>query len=348
MFGNPAVREFERTVSKMLGGAPVLGVNSGTSALISALKVLGIGPGDEVIVPAFGFVSTASSILSVGATPVFTDIRLHDYAFDPSKISEKVTDRTKAIIVAHLFGQGASGMGEILKIAAGKSLFVIEDAAQSFGAKIRIDGQDRFVGTLGDIGCFSFSSTKPLSAPGNAGAIVFQKKDALYETVDKGRTYGQQVIYRDHRVVGVNDILQELQAAALLVRFDFLDYWLAHRKKLAEYYTKQLVHIKDIILPETVEGNGHTWYRYTIRTARRDALFSHLTKGAGRRLFLQPTIYYPVPLPYLTVFHQEHKTGDFPMSEQAAAEVLSLPIYNITTMEDVQKTVESVKEFFQK
>lgn len=346
--GHPHVKAFEQALSQRFGGLPALGVNSGTDALILALKVSGIGPGDEVIAPAFSFISTVSCIPWVGATPVFVDIRPDDYAMDPKKIEEKITKKTKAILIAHLFGQPATGMAEILAIAKKHKLPVIEDAAQSFGARMKINEGWTPAGAIGDIGCLSFSSTKPFAAPGNGGAVII-KNPSLREEADRMRFYGARKHYYDYPTAGVNCKLHDIQAAALLAKLGFLEYWLGHRQRIASYYTQELNSAGDIILPTEQPDTSRIWYRYVIRTdaAKRDRLFSALMKAAGPYHPLQPTKNYPVPLPYFEMFrHLGHKSGDFPAADKVSKEVISLPITNYVAMPDAKRITDAAKNFF--
>ncbi len=346
--GHPHVGMFERELSKRFDEAPVLGTNSGTDALILALKVVGVSSGDEVIVPAFSYISTASCVSWIGATPVFADIRSVDFAIDPSKIEEKITKNTKVIIVAHLFGQPALGMKEIVSIAKKHNLFVIEDAAQSFGAEVEIDGEWKCAGAIGDIGCFSFSSTKPFAAPGNGGAIIFNTKNhALVEAADQMRFYGAKIHYYDYPTVGVCAKLQEIHAAALLAKMPFLDYRLKKRKDIADFYTKALSGIGSISLPEEGGGTRRTWYRYVIRVKERDNLFDYLKTTISYNQYLQPMKNYPVPLPYFSAFKKLGYTwGDFPVADRISSEVISLPLVNIVSLEDVENVCNSIKNFY--
>ena len=346
--GHPNVANFETELSKHFNGAPVLGVNSGTDALILALKVLGVTLGDEVIVPAFSYISTASCVSWVGATPVFVDICPADFAINPLKIKEKITKNTKAIIVAHLFGQPALGTKDIIDIAKQYNLFVIEDAAQSFGAEIEINGEWKHIGTVGDIGCFSFSSTKPFAAPGNGGAIIFNiKNQGLVEKADQMRFYGAKIHYYDYPVSGVCAKLQEIQAAALLAKMPFIDYWLKKRKDNAQCYTKTLFNVNNILLPQEGEKTKRIWYRYVIRTKDRNKLFDYLKTATDSNGHLQPMKNYPVPLPYFSAFEKlGYIQGDFPVADQLSSEVISLPLQNIISPEDVKNVCDSIKYFY--
>lgn len=343
--GHHYARRFEISLSEKLGNISALGTNSGTDALVLALKALKIGYGDEVIVPAFGCTPIASCVSWVGATPVFVDIQDGDYAVNPDGIEEKVTPRTKAIIVAHLFGQPSSRMKDILDIAKRTGLCLIEDAAQSFGAKIKTSSEWGFAGTVGDIGCFSFSPTKLLAAPGNGGAVVV-KDMHLKEDIDMMRLYGAKIRHYDYPIVGTCARLQEIHAAALLAQLPFLDYWLGHREKLARYYQEALSGIGDILLPREEEGTKRVWYRYVIRTKKRDELFSHLRRAFRSVPRLQPAINYPVPLPYFTVFESTQARENFPIAEQVSSEVLSLPLNDLMSLEDADTVCDAIKNFF--
>jgi len=347
-YGNQQhVKEFEKMLSTLFDSTYVSAMNSGTDALITALKILNIKNEDEVIVPAFGFISTASCISFVGATPVFVDIQLDDCSIDVAKIEERITPRTKAIIVAHLFGRPALGIINILSIAKKYGICVVEDAAQSFGAKILVNGEWKLVGTLGDIGCLSFSSTKPFSAPGNGGALLTQNR-ALHEEANKMRFYGAKVHYYDYTTSGGNYKMHDIQAAALLAKYRFYGHWLEHRQKIADYYSMELTGVGDLVLPQRFPNIAHIWSRYVVKTKQRDALFDYLlsvVKKFGQ--WERPLKNYPVPLPYFSVFkHLGHKRGDFPMADQFSQEGISLPISNYGSLNDAKLISNSVKEFF--
>lgn len=327
--GSPFVKVFEQAISKRLGGVPVLAINGGAEALIMALKTLGIGSDDEVIAPAYCSSPTISSILSISATPVFVDIRLSDYAIDPAEIEKKITERTKAILVVHLFGQPAFGMSEILKIAKRKSLPVIENAAQAFGATIKIDGKWRRVGTLGDIGCFTFYSTKPYINERGVSGIVFQSKEKLYAVAKK------------LRAKMTNGMPRETEITAILSRLKSFDQWLEKRRGLVEYYAQQLSGIRGIILPENHPETANTWYRYVIRTARCQALFEHLSRTVPMNNHFHLGAYF-------SALQKGHAPGDFPISEKVASEIISLPTSATNSQEHAFQVIQSIKTFFQK
>jgi len=344
--GHPNVKKLEEALAERSDGRRALCVNSGTDALILALKLLRVGPGDEVIVPAFSYVSTASCVSWIGAKPVFADICLDDYAVDPATIEANITPKTKAIIVAHLFGQPASGIEEIARIAKRRSLYLIEDAAQSFGAKIEINGEGKPVGAIGDIGCLSFSSTKPFAAPGNGGALIL-KDPALWEEGDRMRFYGARVHHFDYPTVGVNCKMHDLQAAALLAKLPFFDYWLGHRRRIAALYTKELAGIGDLVLPADIPGTERTWYRYVVRTKQRDALLNYLLGVTENNYFLQPSPEYPVPVPYFEVFRGlGYNVGDFPCAERLSHEVISLPLSQYVSIGYARKIAKAVRTFY--
>ena len=344
--GHPNVKKLEEALAERSDGRRALCVNSGTDALILALKLLRVGPGDEVIVPAFSYVSTASCVSWIGAKPVFADICLDDYAVDPATIEANITPKTKAIIVAHLFGQPASGIEEIARIAKRRSLYLIEDAAQSFGAKIEINGEGKPVGAIGDIGCLSFSSTKPFAAPGNGGALIL-KDPALWEEGDRMRFYGARVHHFDYPTVGVNCKMHDLQAAALLAKLPFFDYWLGHRRRIAALYTKELAGIGDLVLPADISGTERTWYRYVVRTKQRDALLNYLLGVTENNYFLQPSPEYPVPVPYFEVFRGlGYNVGDFPCAERLSHEVISLPLSQYVSIGYARKIAKAVRTFY--
>lgn len=342
--GRKYTHEFENYLSKRLS-ASVFGTTSGTDALILALKALKVGHGDEVIVPAFGCIPPASSISWVGAIPIFVDIRDDDYAIDPTVVEKKISPKTKAIIITHLFGQPTGRIKRILDIARQRRLFVIEDAAQSFGAKVEIDGKWNETGTIGDIGCLSFSSTKIFAAPGNAGAIIARDPHLIGE-IDRMRLFGTRTPYYDHPTVGISAKLQEIHAAALLAKLPFFEYWLEHRRKIAFYYMELLHNIGDIIFPQDRKKTERVWYRLVIRTQKRDLLFKYLHTSLRKKPHLNPMIHYPIPLPYFSAFKTDYKRGDFPISDQISSEVISLPLNNFMSKSDTKFVCQTIKIFF--
>lgn len=343
--GQSRTKEFEKWFSKELGNAAVFGVNSGTDALLLSLRALGVGTGDEVIVPAFSFISTASCVLWVGAVPVFVDIRLNDYALDPKAVEKKITKRTKAVILAHLYGQPASGTEEILSLAKRHNLFLIEDVAQAPLSEVKIDGAWRKTGTVGDAGCFSFAANKILGSVGNSGAIAI-KEDGRAVIADLMRLYGARRHYWEYPVAGLNNKMQEIQASALLVKTDFLNYWLDRRSMIAEIYNQNLKGIDGVVLPENIPNTRRVWYRYVIRASARNGLFGALKKKAGHKPHLLPSINYPIALPYLGVFQAyRNPRENFPCAEQAASTVISLPMNHAVTIKEAEDICRHINYF---
>lgn len=316
-----------------------VGVGNGSDALHISLLACGINVGDEVITTPFTFFATAGAIARAGAKPVFVDIEEDTFNIDPKKIEEAITEKTKAIIPVHLYGQTAD-MDSIIEIAKKYNLFVIEDAAQAIGAKYK----DRIVGEFGDAACYSFFPTKNLGAYGDAGMIVTNNDD-LAEKMRVIRVHGSKPKYY-HHILGYNSRLDEIQAAILNVKFKHLDKWIVQRRSIAQKYTD--------LLNETVKGkvkvpteraeNFHVYHQYTIRTENRDKLQQFLKENG-----IQTMIYYPLPLHIQPVFKDlGYKEGDFPVAEKAAKEAISLPMYPELKLEHQEYVVEKIKEFFNK
>ena len=308
---------------------------------------LGIGAGDEVLLPPFTFFATAGSVSRLGATPVFVDIDRETYNIDPFKIEEKITSKTKAILPVHLFGQCAD-MNPLLKIAQKKKLFVIEDAAQALGAEYKPNAgsQGRRAGQMGDLGCFSFYPTKNLGAFGDAGMVVTDSP-ALAEKVRLLRVHGSQPKYF-HKTIGINSRLDTIQAAILMVKFKYLEKWTAERKKKAERYQglfqNLLSSLKGLKLPTIQYQNRHIFHQYVIRVPERDRLRKFLTeKGIGT------DIYYPVPLHLQECYSfLKYRRGDLPNSEMASEEVLALPVYPELTEDQQEAVVDGIKAFYRR
>lgn len=322
---------FEKEFAAYCDSRYAVGVNSGTDALFLALKSLNVTHGDEVIVPTFTFIATALAVSYAQAKPVFVDIEEASYNIDPDKIRQAITKRTKAIIPVHLYGQAAN-MREIKKIANEYNLKIIEDAAQAHGVEIEITdnrlemtdkkkSKNKKVGTIGDIGCFSFYPTKNLGAFGDAGMLT---------TNDK-KTYKQLLILRDcgriskyeHPIIGYNCRLDTLQAAVLRIKLKQLDIWNNLRMEAAKEYDKLFRGIPEIITPKKEDFSQHIYHVYAIKTKMRDKLFDFLRKkGIGA------LIHYPIPL-HLQEAYKElgYKKGDFPVAEKTSLQILSLPIF---------------------
>lgn len=330
----PEVKQLERAVAEYLNCRQVVSCNSGTDALHLALRALQIGAGDEVITTPFTFIATTEAIGIVGATPIFVDIDPLTYNIDVSQIEAKITPRTKAILPVHLYGRSCS-MNAIIEIARKHNLKVVEDCAQATGAMW--DGKQ--VGTIGDVGCFSFFPTKNLGCFGDGGAIATDDL-ALAERIESLRRHGGKVKYH-HEELGLNSRLDTIQASILLVKLPHLDTWNAARTEVAKYYHQQLQGIEGIVLPELLTDGSSVWNQFTIRVlnGQRDRLQTEL-KDRG----VDTTIYYPIPL-HLQKVHEQlgHKRGDFPISEQLSLEVLSLPMFPEITLAQREQVVELLR-----
>jgi UDP-2-acetamido-2-deoxy-ribo-hexuluronate aminotransferase len=310
----PKVRKFEKRIAEYTGTADAIGVASGTDALHLSIEALGIGEGDEVITTPFTFFATVEAILYTGARPVFTDIDPETFNIDPDKIEERITPRTKALIPVHLFGHPAD-MERILGIASRHGLFVIEDAAQAFGASIK----GRKVGSFGNAGCFSFYPSKNLGACGDGGMITLPDR-SLSEVVRILRNHGSKGSYI-HESVGFNSRLDEIQAGILIVKMKRVEEYNMKRKQRAAAYNKLLRGY--VQCPSEREGFAHVYNQYTIMSPERDLIQRRL-RGEG----ISSVIYYPKPLHLQRALgFLGNREGDFPSSEKVSREVLSLPIY---------------------
>lgn len=332
------VRLFEKEFAEFCGCAYAAGVGSGTAALFLALKSLGIGKGDEVIVPTFTFIATAFTVSYTGATPVFADIDENTYNIDPGQINKVITRNTRAIIPVHLFGQPANMQG-ILKIAREQNLKVVEDAAQAHGAAIKIEnGEWRKAGAIGDIGCFSFYPTKNMGGMGDAG-IAVTNNPALYEKLLLFRNYGRTSKY-EHTLVGYNSRLDSLQAAVLRIKLKKLDQWNELRKETANLYNKLLRDTPGIVIPYEDRSARHIYHAYCPRVKQRDKLFERFKNNR-----IGTIIYYPLPLHLQKVYTDlGYKKGDFPISEKISDEIISLPIYPYIKEKQVRFVAEVIKD----
>jgi len=333
----PEVTALESAVAELTGAAHAVGVSSGTDALLVALMALDVGPGDEVVTTPFSFFATAGVIHRLGATPVFVDVDPVTFNLDPEKVEAALTDRTKAILPVHLFGQVCE-MGALQKIACDRNLPIVEDAAQAIGATSPWGP----AGRLGLIGSFSFFPTKNLGALGDGG-IVTTMDDELADKLRRLRVHGAKPKYF-HAMVGGNFRLDALQAAVLNVKLPHLERWTAARRRNADRYDAMFA---EAALPgarlraprRVVEG--HVYNQYTIRTDRRDALRAHL---AERKIGTE--IYYPKPLHLQECFvHLGYARGALPEAEGAAEQVLSLPIYPELTEAQQRVVVDAVVGF---
>jgi dTDP-4-amino-4,6-dideoxygalactose transaminase len=327
----PEVHAFEAELARYCGAAHGIGVASGTDALRLALEAVGVGPGDEVIVPAFTFVATAEVVTNLGAAPVFADIEAGRYALDPIDTARRITARTKAIVPVHLYGRPAD-MTALLDVAAPRGLAVIEDAAQAVGAEFR----GRRIGSLGMAACFSFFPTKNLSAYGDGG-FVTTSDAAVAERLRMLRAHGSRQKYF-HESTGWCSRLDEVQAAALRVKLRHLDAWTERRRALAARYRSALAGLP-LILPEEGDSERAVFHLFTVRTRRRDELKKHLD-GVG----IGCAVHYPIPVHRQPLYR--HIGGSFPESERASEEVLSLPLFPELTEHEQDEVVAAVRGFF--
>jgi dTDP-4-amino-4,6-dideoxygalactose transaminase len=311
----PHVEGFERSLAEYCGTKHAIGISSGTDALLCSLMAMGVGPGDEVICPSFTFFATAGSIARLGAVPVFAEIDPRTFNIDPSRIEEKVTPRTKAIMPVHLFGQAAR-MEPINEIARRRGLLVIEDAAQAIGAK----RNGRRACALGFAGCLSFYPTKNLGAFGDAGAIC-TSDDAFAEKCRLLRVHGSGHQYH-HKMIGGMFRLAAIQAAVLSVKLKHLESWHEARRRHAQLYD-QLFKGSKVVTPLIEDGNWSVYNQYVVRVPNRDRVKQRLAdRGIGTG------VYYPIPLHLQDCFaYLGGKPGDLPESERACNEVLALPVY---------------------
>jgi len=326
------VSSFEKEFAGSIGSDHCVGLNSGLDSLILAMRALGIGPGDEIIVQANTYIATVLGITENGATPVFVEPDEY-HGINPEKIEKAITSKTRAILAVHLYGQPCE-MDSLMEIAQRYDIPVIEDCAQSHGAAYR--GQ--MTGTFGSIGCFSFFPTKNLGAFGDAGAIVTNHKE-LAEKVMMLRNYGSRSKYV-HEITGVNSRLDEMQAALLRVKLKYLGEILEERKQIAEAYLRGIDNPL-VELPGVRPGARHTWHLFVVQTERRDELQKHLVERG-----IVTSIHYPIP-PHLSEAYGYlgYGKGSFPITEGLADRVLSLPMYNGMTEEEISYVVDGVNGF---
>jgi dTDP-4-amino-4,6-dideoxygalactose transaminase len=333
----PEVKELEEKLAKYCGVKNGNGVASGTDALLLSLRALGVGPGDEVVTTTFTFFATAGVISRLGAKPVFVDIDEKTFNIDSNLIVKAITPRTKAIMPVHLYGQMAE-MDEIMKIATKHNLPVVEDAAQAIGAEYK----GKRAGQFGTTGCYSFFPSKNLGAYGDGGFIV-TNDDKLADLIRKLRVHGSKPKYY-HSIVGYNSRLDTIQAAALLVKLNYLPDWHEARRQKAETYNKLLKDIKQVKTPYVHDYNYHIYHQYTILAQNRDGLKDHLkTKEIGF------DTYYPLPL-HLQECYQDlnYKVGDLPVSEKLAGLAISLPVFPELTNQEQEYVAGAIREFYNK
>lgn len=345
----PAAERFEKNFAAFCGAEHCIGVDSGTAALHLALVAFGVGPGDEVITTPHTFVATAEPISLVGARPIFVDIDPRTYNLDPNKLEDAITLRTRAIIPVHLYGQPAE-MDAIRQIARRHNLRVIEDAAQAHGATYR----DRRAGSLGDVACFSFYPGKNLGAYGDAGALVTDDAE-LAARLRMLRDHGRTSKY-EHQITGFGYRLDGLQGAVLDVKLKHLPEWNAQRRAHADYYTELLSSLDDAssVQPQAWEDDASivtpfepshlrsSYHLYVLRAKKRDSLLQYF-----KARDIEAGIHYPIPLHLQPVYKNLGYTrGDLPAAEQAADQVISLPMYPELTTAQMERVVDTLREFY--
>jgi dTDP-4-amino-4,6-dideoxygalactose transaminase len=308
--------QFENEYAQLNQTKYAVGVSNGLDALILSLRTLNIGPGDEVIVPSNTYIATALAVSHVGATPVFVEPRMETYNINPELIFRSITKKTKAIMPVHLYGQ-ACEMDVIMEIAKAHNLYVVEDNAQAHLSSFK--GQ--LTGSFGDVNGTSFYPGKNLGALGDAGAVTTNNED-LANRIKMLRNYGSAVKYYNEEI-GYNNRLDELQAAFLRVKLNYLQEWTNQRKEIAKWYNEALQNRNDLILPFVHEKADHVYHLYVVRTSNREKLQKELSEKG-----VQTMIHYPVP-PHLqkAYKHLGHKKGDFPVAEEIARTCLSLPVW---------------------
>ncbi|ACD52818.1 MULTISPECIES: DegT/DnrJ/EryC1/StrS family aminotransferase [Clostridium] len=356
------VSDFEKDFADYIGVKHAISVGNGTDALVIALKSLGIGAGDEVITSTFTYFASAECISAVGAKPVFVDAEKDTFNIDPSKIEEKITKKTKAIIPVHIFGQSAD-MDEINKIAKKYNLKVIEDACQAVGAKYK----GKMIGALSDMACFSFFPTKNLSCAGDGGMIVtsddnvatiaralrthgsgetgqkaYNLLNNINEDIDKSNT-GDDTVYNPLKyynyLIGYNSRLDAIQAAILKVKLPHLDKWNSKRKEIAKIYDENFKD-SNVVTPSVREENESVYHQYVLQTEDREKMLNKL-KDKG----VAAGVYYPVPLHLQKVYKDlGYKEGDMPVAEYLSHRTFAIPIYPELTEEQIRYIIDSIKE----
>lgn len=329
----PEVSALEQAIAGYCRAKYAFGVNSGTDALVLALKACGIGPGDEVLVPDFTFIASATAVLLAGAKPVLVDIDPETFILDLEAASKKLSKRTKAVMVVHLYGQAAN-MTRVMKFARQAKLRVIEDAAQSLGAT----WQNKSVGTFGDVGCLSFFPTKNLGGLGDGGMVICNQA-TIAKRINRLRQHGADRKYY-HDELGYNSRLDSLQAAVLRVKLPYLIYWNQRRQSIAQAYDQALQELVQV--PIKQKGATHVYHQYAILTAGRDRLQQFLHKQG-----IATAVHYPLPLhqqPALA--HLESAKRRYPGSSAVAGQVLCLPIAPEIGDAEVRRVIKGIKEFF--
>lgn len=335
----PEVGELECQLAGLCETRYAVGCASGTDALLLALKTLDMQPGDEVIAPSFTFFATAGAIHNAGGKPVFVDIDPQTFNIDSGAIERAITPRTRAIMVVHLYGQMAP-MELILPIARKAGIPVIEDAAQSIGARRKLDGEWRVAGSLGMVGTISFFPSKNLGGWGDGGMMICQDEE-LGRLLSRLRLHGGSKQYH-HEEVGTNSRLDSIQAAVLLAKLPHLADWSEARRERARRYDSLLADCDGVVTPHVDPANEHIFHQYTLRARDRDKLRSHLSDRD-----IASMLYYPMPLHLQPCFEfLGQAAGSLPETERAMTEVISLPIYPELSDESQDEVVEAIREFY--
>jgi len=330
----PAVAEFEKNIAAYCNSKHAIGVSSGTDALLVSLMALNVKPGDEVITTPFSFFATAGCIVRLGARPVFVDVDPDSYNIDPAGIEEKITEKTRAVIPVHLFGQLAR-MEAVMEIAERHNLAVIEDAAQAIGAS----RNGTLAGNFGDCGCFSFYPTKNLGGFGDGG-LVTTNSCSLADRVRTLRDHGQKPRYF-YKVIGGNFRLDGIQGAVLNVKLKYLDEWNDKRRQNAALY-ESLFTGSPVGTPVIDPGNVSIYHQYTVTVPQRDELQKYLADND-----IGSAVFYPKPLHLQDCFEQlGYKEGDMPVTERLCKEVLSLPVYPELSREEIEYVAGTVLKFY--
>ena len=339
--GGEAVATFEEKFANYIGVTECVGCNSGTDALFLALKALNIGAGDEVITSPFTFFATAEVITRVGAKPVFVDIELDTFNFDLTQVEQKITPQTKAIIPVHIFGQPVN-MTKLMAIAKAHNLYVIEDCAQATGAA----WNERKVGSIGHVGCFSFFPTKNLGACGDGGAVT-TNDSAIAKQMRILKEHGSPQRYR-HDFIGLNTRIDAVQAVILTIKLRYLDYWNQQRQQAANYYQQLLQSVTSLKLPQAIAGGDSVWNQYTVCVTQESfnkKLKRNLVQEYLKQQGIISMIYYPIPLHLQPVYDDlGYQKGQLPIVEQAAQEVLSLPMFPGISPEEQEQVAYALKD----
>ncbi|MCX7758603.1 MAG: DegT/DnrJ/EryC1/StrS family aminotransferase [bacterium] len=333
------VREFENLICQYFGVKHSVSVNSGTDALVISLRASGIKPGDEVITTPFTFFATVEAISIIGATPIFVDIDEETFNIDPDLIESKTTERTRAILPVHLFGLPCN-MQKIMNITKKYGLIVIEDNAQSFGAEVKINGEFKKAGSIGDAGAFSFFPTKNLGAYGDGG-IIITNDSKIFDVASMLKNHGSKVKYYNE-ILGYNSRLDEIQAAILKTKLKYIDKFNASRIEIANRYTELLQDLDNYIKVPKFDSSAykHVFHQYSIRVldGLRDE-FREFLKNNGIDTF----VYYPYPIHQLPLYND--LSYRLPITEKISKEIVSLPMYHLMDLENVDYIVEKIKDW---